>query len=729
MKLHLPESTLRDIVRSEILRKEGISLMETSHWADTVIEMQQVLNGTHETSRASSGATTSIDETGSWDGPTQAAWEKFLKHYLSPENFQKVGKDASGRIDWSTDGYRVANSIVTPDVGMDNRPQGALEFVKAIISDGRQEGSGSEGDGGVDLPVHPPRGEGVTYKFETGATVCLDLAAEGIRIWSVGEDIVESDDISVYASYDGQSAEIIGISPDGPAYLIVFTGTVDGVEDFELLVNEIGLKVCEAEETGAAVTDEEPEATDEEPEVTGGEEAAKAEIMGQETEGMEYTEYLVRDDNDLPVFIVRLSDRNKRIVGKETGPLRDIFGPELINKFRRQRGAGEEDSFLIRWGEYEGMPDSLTNSMVGTVEFKITELKGINYDGNLKINSPKMAGTDYRKMFKYLRSKERDASLDDKEQRSYDYLKDAGYEILNVRTDRGRFKLARFEPSHRIGSDPAMIVPDQWMRVIDDNFPIWTQPYGQENVEVMRENLYNLIKEMIGARDLTTSSPIPDPYRKHPDVVPGKGGLAAVAAAGGAAVVLTNPDATYSWPIPGNTPQTISSHPGPRQARQHRGIDIAVGVGTPVLAVIDGSVTYAGGPSDRFPKAGCFVTIDHTCAPGDLKRSSYVHLKAIFVKAGENVVKGQKLGLSGGTEGAACAGNSEGPHLHLSLTKCGASEPSADPAFYEAILGKASRAKLEDITVTTDPFPDIPGVEEEEPPEETDAFPDIPPED
>ncbi len=83
----------------------------------------------------------------------------------------------------------------------------------------------------------------------------------------------------------------------------------------------------------------------------------------------------------------------------------------------------------------------------------------------------------------------------------------------------------------------------------------------------------------------------------------------------------------------------------------HDGLDFALPVGTPVLAVDDGVVIQAG-EGDY----GLTVAIKHTWGI-----SYYGHLSQVSVLSGQEVKKGDEIGLSGNT------GLSTGPHLHIAL--------------------------------------------------------------
>ncbi|HMM47911.1 MAG TPA: M23 family metallopeptidase [Thiobacillaceae bacterium] len=97
----------------------------------------------------------------------------------------------------------------------------------------------------------------------------------------------------------------------------------------------------------------------------------------------------------------------------------------------------------------------------------------------------------------------------------------------------------------------------------------------------------------------------------------------------------------------------------------HNGVDFVLDIGTPILATAPGRVISAGyeGPN------GNRVSVDH----GYGYRSVYAHLSAIEVKPGDEVQRGQVVGLSGNT------GRSSGPHLHYTLYYRG---QTVDPARY-----------------------------------------------
>ncbi len=83
----------------------------------------------------------------------------------------------------------------------------------------------------------------------------------------------------------------------------------------------------------------------------------------------------------------------------------------------------------------------------------------------------------------------------------------------------------------------------------------------------------------------------------------------------------------------------------------HRGVDMAVPAGTPVLAAADGVVRLAG----RHGGYGNLVEVRHA----DGSETRYAHLSAILVRAGEPVAQGQLIARAGAT------GRATGAHLHF----------------------------------------------------------------
>jgi len=92
-------------------------------------------------------------------------------------------------------------------------------------------------------------------------------------------------------------------------------------------------------------------------------------------------------------------------------------------------------------------------------------------------------------------------------------------------------------------------------------------------------------------------------------------------------------------------------HPIQHQWRQHHGIDFAAASGTPVRAVGDGKVDFAGQQNGY----GNIVILGHRNG----QQTAYAHLSRIDVKEGQAVAQGQTIGAVGMT------GWATGPHLHF----------------------------------------------------------------
>jgi murein DD-endopeptidase MepM/ murein hydrolase activator NlpD len=112
------------------------------------------------------------------------------------------------------------------------------------------------------------------------------------------------------------------------------------------------------------------------------------------------------------------------------------------------------------------------------------------------------------------------------------------------------------------------------------------------------------------------------------------------------------------WPVKGGW---MSSGFGPRtdpftgHRAIHRGVDIASPMGSPIYAMADGVVTWAG------PRAGYgnMVEINH----GQGLSTRYGHASAVTVKVGDVVSRGDEIAKVGST------GRSTGPHVHFEVLR------------------------------------------------------------
>ncbi len=139
---------------------------------------------------------------------------------------------------------------------------------------------------------------------------------------------------------------------------------------------------------------------------------------------------------------------------------------------------------------------------------------------------------------------------------------------------------------------------------------------------------------------------------------PGRHPASAVLAA--ALALLLGGCALPRWPVQG----PITSPYGLRlvgwSAEVHRGVDIAVRDGTPVLAMQGGTVVFAGQQAGY----GTVVVLHHHGSTYTV----YGHLSQLKVKQGDHVAAGQIIALSGHS------GNARGPHLHFEVRRWGEAE-------------------------------------------------------
>lgn len=110
---------------------------------------------------------------------------------------------------------------------------------------------------------------------------------------------------------------------------------------------------------------------------------------------------------------------------------------------------------------------------------------------------------------------------------------------------------------------------------------------------------------------------------------------------------------------------------GPRWGTFHAGIDIANAVGTPILAVMDGTVIDSG-PASGY---GNWIRIQHN----DGSISVYGHMETLNVAVGELVKAGQVIA------GMGNRGFSTGSHLHFEIHPNG--QGAVDPAAWLSSRG------------------------------------------
>ncbi len=135
----------------------------------------------------------------------------------------------------------------------------------------------------------------------------------------------------------------------------------------------------------------------------------------------------------------------------------------------------------------------------------------------------------------------------------------------------------------------------------------------------------------------------------------------------------------WTW---GNNPFTIADPTNPNSSG-HSGIDIVAKIGTPIPALVGGTVIYAenagggGGlyatpysaPTDPYASSALWTTGGGNTVvvqAADGTRYIYAHLSGFAVKTGDTVSAGQLLGQVGQT------GDATGPHLHFGVVQTAA---------------------------------------------------------
>ncbi|MEU1970792.1 M23 family metallopeptidase [Microbacterium sp. NPDC019599] len=137
------------------------------------------------------------------------------------------------------------------------------------------------------------------------------------------------------------------------------------------------------------------------------------------------------------------------------------------------------------------------------------------------------------------------------------------------------------------------------------------------------------------------------------------------------------------FPLPAGTYTDTSSYgwrtdPFTGRRTFHEGSDLAADGGTPILAIADGVVTFAG----RRGGFGNLIIIEHT-VDGEPVASHYAHMwdAGIHVVAGSTVTAGQHIGDVGSS------GRSSGTHLHLEIHPGGSGHPPVNAIDWLAETG------------------------------------------
>ena len=191
------------------------------------------------------------------------------------------------------------------------------------------------------------------------------------------------------------------------------------------------------------------------------------------------------------------------------------------------------------------------------------------------------------------------------------------------------------------------------------------------NLEQEKKNLSNLIATMNRQnttiqRAINTNESIINKY-KHDRIAYEKAEkeLAKQSQSISAMISKTTSNSTvkvttaFDLPLHGrfSSPFGWRTHPIFKTKTFHSGQDIAAPMGTPIKAANSGKVIYSG----WYGGYGKVVIIDHGNFNGQPLSTLYAHMSRQKVSVGQQVAKGQVIGLVGST------GYSTGPHCHFEV--------------------------------------------------------------
>ena len=139
------------------------------------------------------------------------------------------------------------------------------------------------------------------------------------------------------------------------------------------------------------------------------------------------------------------------------------------------------------------------------------------------------------------------------------------------------------------------------------------------------------------------------------------------------------------YPLLNKSFETTSGF-GQRGSGRHNGVDLKADSGTRVLSIADGEVIKSDdNDTNGF---GGRILIKHILADGKPYYSQYGHLRKRYVKVGETVTAGEKIGESGGGPNDPNKGRSTGPHLHFEILDAGLRSFNPEPFLTgAAVLG------------------------------------------
>lgn len=107
------------------------------------------------------------------------------------------------------------------------------------------------------------------------------------------------------------------------------------------------------------------------------------------------------------------------------------------------------------------------------------------------------------------------------------------------------------------------------------------------------------------------------------------------------------------WPVRGTINSDFGARLMGRSREYHKGVDIGVPIGSPIVAPADGKVVSAGYESGY----GLVVVLEHRHGVSTV----FAHLKSVSVEAGDEVTRGKLIAHSG------MSGRTTGSHLHYEV--------------------------------------------------------------
>jgi len=149
--------------------------------------------------------------------------------------------------------------------------------------------------------------------------------------------------------------------------------------------------------------------------------------------------------------------------------------------------------------------------------------------------------------------------------------------------------------------------------------------------------------------------------------------------------VLKNLDgATPGLGSPPQANRTVNFPDGSSKTGDHKGYDVPMPIGYPIVRVAAGTVTQV---VQNHRVAGNYIAVKHDSnIVNDNNTTLYMHLSKTLVNKGDKVTPGQLIGKSGNT------GASTGPHLHFTIASSGRlSDYSFNKAEYEGFFAKCKQ--------------------------------------